>query len=296
MQKLICLAFLIAAISSTPAQAKRPRSVDEALKKEYPDAKTEIVNTRTINGVKLFDVKVMTKDGDARAQITEGGDFLLIGEPRSNHNLAKPAQDTLDGLVHTGQQDVGVYRLACYYVDVTAGHRTFRLVIDPLGRMHDIQNESEIKREDDLKSMERVDSKEHAMKADDYAKKYMEGDKVEAVYKMPDSDDFFIVDMKQKDGKDARISLSNVGRILSEREELAINDLPKPVLDTINTMFDATKGKRAYRYEYEYYQVIKTSSGGDKIEIRIRPNGDVVNVKSVSEEEGAVAGHKEQPK
>src|SRR5438094_8102329 len=109
MQKLICLAFLIAAISASPALARRPRTVDDALKKEYPDAKTEIVNTRTINGVKLYDVKVTTKDGDARAQVTETGDFLLIGEPRSNHNLSKPAQDTLDGLFHSGQQDVGVY-------------------------------------------------------------------------------------------------------------------------------------------------------------------------------------------
>jgi hypothetical protein len=293
MQKLICLAFLIAAISTTPAQAKH--TAEEALKKEYPDAKTEIVNTRTINGVKLYDVKVTTKDGESRAEVTEGGDFLLIGEPRSTHNLSKPAQDTLDGLFHTGQQDVGVYRLTIYYVDVTAGKRMFRLAIDPLGRMHDILNDAEIKR-DDIRSFEKVDSKEHAMKADDYAKKYMEGDKVEAVYKLPDSDDFYIVDMKQKNGMDARIALSNVGRILSEREELAINDLPKPVIDTINSYFDATKGKRAYRYEYEYYQVIKTSSGGDKVEIRIRPNGDVLKVRNLSDEESTVASHKEQAK
>src|SRR5262249_22720893 len=159
-------------------------------KKEYPDAKTEIVNTRTINGVKLYDVKVTTKEGESRAQVTEGGDFLLTGEPRANQNLSKPAKDTLDGLFHSGQQHVGVYKQTIYYVDVAAGKKNFRLAIDPLGRMHDIMNEGEIKHEDDLKGMEKVDSKEHAMKADDYAKKYMEGDKVEAVYKMPDSDDF----------------------------------------------------------------------------------------------------------
>src|SRR2546430_13629824 len=69
MQKLICLAFLIAAVSSTPALAKRPRSVDEALKKEYPDAKTEIVNTRTINGVKLFDVKITSRSEEHTSEL-----------------------------------------------------------------------------------------------------------------------------------------------------------------------------------------------------------------------------------
>lgn len=294
MQKLICLAFLIAAISSTSAHAKRPHNVEEALKQEYPDAKTEIVSTRTLNGVKLSEVKITTKEGDATAEVTEFGDFVVIGEPRGTHNLSKPAQETLDGLFHSSQQDVGVYRVTSYYVDVTAGRRTFRLIIDPTGKIHDIQNEAEIKR-DDIRSLEKVDSKEHAVKADDYAKKYIEGAKVEAVYKMPDSDDFFIVDMKQKNGMDARIALSNAGRILSEREELAINDLPKPVLETINTTFDATKGKHAYRYEYEYYEVDKVSSGGEHVIVQIRPNGDVLRVRT-PQEEGMVAGHKEQPK
>jgi hypothetical protein len=295
MKSLVCLTFVCAAMSlPTFAFAKRTRTVDEALKREYPDAKTEIVSTRTLNGVKLNEVKVMTKDGEARAEVTEFGDFVVVGEPRGTRNLSKPAQDTLDGLFHTQQQDVGVYRVTSYYVDVTAGHRTFRLIIDPVGKIHDIQNESEIKR-DDIRNLEKVDSKEHAMKADDYAKKYMEGDKVEGVYRLPDSEDFYVVDLRQKDGKDARITLSNVGRIFSQREEIAIDELPKPVLDTINQTFDATKGKHAYRYEYEYYQIDKVSSGGEHVEIQIRPNGDVLKVRT-SQEEGTVAGHKEQPK
>ncbi len=295
MKRFICLTFVVAAISVPSALAKRPRTAEEAIKKEYPDAKTQITNTRTFNGVKLYDVKVTTKDGDATAQVTENGDFLLLGEPRTNKNLSKPAQETLDGLFHSAQQDVEVYRVTSYYVDVSAGKRMFRLIIDPLGQIHDILNEAEIKR-DDIRSFEKVDSKEHAMKADDYAKKYMEDCKVEAVYKLPDSEDFFAVDMRQKNGMDARITLSNVGRILSEREEMAINDLPKPVLDTINSTFDATKGKHAYRYEYEYYQIDKVSSGGEHVQIKIRPNGDVLKVRSLTNEQGNLASHKEQAK
>jgi hypothetical protein len=262
---------------SPVALAKRDPDVNRALKKEYPDCTTEVVNVRNVNGVKVSDVKVTTKHGECMAKVTEYGDFVLVGEPRGNSNISKPAIDTLNGLFKRGQQDVDVYRVTSYLVDVKSDKKWFRLRYDPVGELHDISNEAEMKK-DDIKNLEKVDRKDHADKADDYARKYIEGAKVEGVYRNPEDDDFFIVDMKQKDGKDARITISNVGRVLSERDEIDVNDIPKPVLDGMDQMFDRTKIARAYRYEYEYYQFDKVSNSGDRVSVNIRPNGDVLSV------------------
>ena len=277
MRKTLIASSLILSLMSPVAFAKRDPDVNRALKKEYPDATTEVMGVRTVNGVKVSDVKITTKHGETMAKVTEYGDFVLVGESRGDNNVSKPALETLNGLFKKGQQDVDCYRVTSYLVDVKSERKWFRLRYDPVGELHDIYNEAEMKR-DDIKNLEKVDRKDHADKADDYARKYMEGAKVEGVYKSPEDDDFFIVDMKQKDGRDGRITLSNVGRILSEREEIDVNEIPKPVLDGMDQMFDRTKIARAYRYEYEYYQFDKVSSSGDRVSVKIRPNGDVLSV------------------
>jgi hypothetical protein len=277
MRKSLIVSSLVVSLMSPVVLAKRDPDVNRALKKEYPDATTEVIDVRTVNGVKVSDVKVTTKRGECMAKVTEYGDFVEVGEPRGGENVSREAVATLNGLFKEGQSDVDCYRVTSYLVDVKTDKKWFRLRFDPVGEIHDIYNEADMKK-DEIKNLEKVDRKDHADKADDYARKYIEGAKVEGVYKYPDDDDFFIVDMKQKDGKDARITLTNVGRILDEREEIRVNDIPKPVLDGMDQMFDRTKIVRAFRYEYEYYQFDKTTNAGDRVNIKIRTNGDVISV------------------
>ena len=48
----------------------------------------------------------------------------------------------------------------------------------------------------------------------------------------------------------------------------------------MDQMFDRTRIDRAFRYEYEYYEFDKTTSGGDLVTVKIRPNGDVLAVQN----------------
>ena len=57
------------------------REIDS--KKAYPDAGTQITNVHTVNGVKVSEVKVTTKQGESTAEVTEYGDFLMYGVPRA---------------------------------------------------------------------------------------------------------------------------------------------------------------------------------------------------------------------
>jgi hypothetical protein len=278
MQKHVIGSLLVAGLClAIGFGGQRGRDVDRALKQEYPDAQTEITGRRVLNGVKVFDVKIRDRHGESTATVTEFGDFILTGQPRGDWNISRPALETLNGLFKGGQRDVDVYHATNYLIDVWTDHKLFRLRFDPVGRLNDVDNEAEIHK-DDVQNLQRVNRDAHSLHADDYARKYYSDCKIEGIYRAPNLDDFFIVEMRQADGYDARITLNNDGRVFSEREQIDVHEIPKPIFDAIDQMFDRTKIDRAYRYDYEYYQFDKVTNAGDHVSVRIRPNGDVLGV------------------
>ena len=255
----------------------RDRDVDHALKQEYPDSQTEIVGRRVLNGVKVYDVRIRDRHGESTATVTEFGDFIVTGRPRGDWNVSRPAQETLKGLFKSGQRDVDVYHVTNYLVDVWTDRKLFRLRFDPVGRLQDIDNEASIHK-DDVQNLERANRDARSLHADDYAHRYFPDCKIIGVYRAPGLDDFFIVDMLQRDGYSARMTLNNDGRVFSEHEQIDVHDIPQPIFAAIDQMFDRTRIDRAYRYEYEYYQFDKVTSSGNHVSVRIRPNGDVLGV------------------
>src|SRR4051812_807706 len=261
MRKPFIVSLLVGGLCLAVAfGGQRDRDVDRALKKEYPDAQTQVTNATVTNGVKIFNVKIRDKHGESTAVVTEFGDFMLTGRPRGDSNISRPAMDTLNGLFKRGQRDVDVYHVTEYLIDVWSDHKLFRLRFDPVGRLHDVGNEAEI-RKDEIENFQRINRDAHSLHADDYARQYYADCKIQGVYRAPNLDDFFIVDMVQHNGYDARITLNNDGRVFSEREQLDVRDIPKPIFDAIDQMFDRTRIERAYRYEFEYYQFDKVTNG-----------------------------------
>src|SRR5678809_1250975 len=82
MRKSMLVSLVVAGAMSSLVYAKRDPDVNKTLKREYPDAQTQVVNVREINGVKVSFVNIKTKDGDATAQVTEYGDLVSYGLPR----------------------------------------------------------------------------------------------------------------------------------------------------------------------------------------------------------------------
>lgn len=285
---LVRSAALAVLCSSMVFGAGKPVSADDAIKREFPNATTKVVDTRIINGVKVDDVAVTTSKGIAKAQVTEFGDFLLIGQARGTAPISAPAMETLTGLFKAGDQDVDVYRISSYVLDVSSGKKNFRLTFDAVGRLLDVVNDADIQG-DEQNKLEKVDDKNTADKAEQYAKKYNSDATVAAVYKSPVGDDFYEVAMKQKNGLDARLTLDSSGRVFSFRNQIADSDIPKPVTDAFSEMFAGTKIDHAYRYVHEYYQLEKTTADGYHVIIKIRPNGDVMQVQHEGGTEAATA-------
>src|SRR5437016_11253058 len=151
MSKWFASAIVIGGLCAAGwAAAPKPSNpVDKALKERYPDAKIQIERTREVNGVKVTDAKVTTKDGESTAEVTEYGDFLLWGLPRRGgmSGVAKPAADTINGLFKGSPSDVDLYWATDYLVDIGMGKKIFRLRFDPVGRLRDIDSAAAMKEE-----------------------------------------------------------------------------------------------------------------------------------------------------
>lgn len=276
MKRFLLTACAIAALVCNVAMADRNKAVDRALKSQYPDAKTEVVGTRMINGVKVNEVRVTSKDGDSTALVTNDGDFIVSGMPVNAKSMPADASRALNGLFKNNPSDVERNIVTSYTTEVDAGGKLYALRFDPVGRLRDIANEAEIKAGDLSKSD--MSTSERANKVRELATKRYDGAKVTEIHLFPPAGDgYYIATVDTDDGKVDIVANEN-GTVYSQREHLNRDKLPAPVKDSIDKTFANANIKNVYRTTYEYYQFNTKSTGGDQVTIRVRPNGDIMSV------------------
>jgi hypothetical protein len=287
MKHLFTAALVATLLFAAPAFAERDPDVAKAIKSRYADAKTEVTGHREINGVKVYQVKVSTDEGDSIAEITEYGDFLLYGVPlQAGKGLPKSASETLESLFKAKPDDVDQYRATSYLVDVDSGKKTFRMRFDAVGRLLDVDTAQDVK-----EAMSHLDKATDAgaKKASERALKWNSGLTVENVYFADDSHEYYLVDLKNKAGKDATITVSAAGNVSAFRNEIPKADIPEPVMATMNKLFDTAKLKTAYKAEYQFYEFVQKIDDGELL-VRVRANGDIMSItpKKAAEEESPV--------
>src|SRR6185436_7649726 len=120
----------------------------KSLAERYPDAKTEIINTSEINGVKVYDVKITNKQGTSTAQITDYGDFLMYGKPHEFGAITNAISQDVSGLFNAKPEDVEMYRVTNYYVDFKGSKgKNSTARFDAVGRLKDVMSSEQIARE-----------------------------------------------------------------------------------------------------------------------------------------------------
>jgi hypothetical protein len=273
MRRFFAVAVVASSLFVGQAFAERDPEVDKAIKSRYPDATSEVTGRREINGVKVYQVDIKTKEGDSVAEITEFGDFLLYGVAIKKA-VPKTAAETMQGLFKARPEDVDQFRATSYLVDIDLSKKTYRLRFDAVGRLLDIDHA--ISSKDALKGLDKA-SDAGAKKAEERALNWNAGLKSEGVYFADDSHEFYLVDLKNKHGKDAQITLTADGNVSSFRNEIAKSDIPEPVQQTMAKLFDTGKVKTAYKAEYQFYEFIQTV-GENEITVRVRTNGDIMSI------------------
>jgi len=278
MNRKTILNFAIAGVlaTSSAAFAARDPDVQNALKKAYPDAGTQITNVNKVNGVKVSEVKVTTKQGESTAEVTEYGDFLIYGVPHEYSTVQKSIQTATQGLFKTAPADVDMYRATNYIVDLRGpNNKTISLRYDAVGRLQDVRNTSEVTRANADKDFGGKASGDEAKKAEAVAKKEQPDLQVSGVFKTNEGDGFYYVQ-----GKNGQVIVNPNGQVLSSTEDVAKGELPKPILDSISQLFGDEKITKASRVEDEYYQFNETSVTGEPLVVKMRPNGDILEVRN----------------
>jgi len=296
--KRVLLCSVLALGMAAPAvygakQKKQESEVQQALKERYPDAKTEITGTHEVNGVKVYDVKVTNKMGDSTAQITDYGDFLMYGMPHEYSNVQSSIAQNVGGLFSSKPEDIDMYRVTNYYVEFKGGNnKNYTARYDAVGHLKDIMSSSEIAREAGKNAHgAEVTDKKAVDQAQGYLKRELPNAQIDKVYQAEQGSDFWYV--TTKDG--GELIVNKGGLVYSFREPLAKEDFPEPIAAAIKQTFTAPIDK-LWRGEFEYYQFDQQSQRGTPIVVKMRPNGDIMEVRNdaAAQEEQAVQAKSKQ--
>ncbi len=297
MKKILLTAALASGLCAgnvfAQQKAERNAQVDKALVRAYPDTPTEIQGVETVNGVKVFNIKIDAKSGESTARVTEYGDFLNYGSAQQEgKGLTQMMTQNASGLFKSAPADVELYRATNYFVDIPAPAAKaknrkaqqaqdqkameeygYRVRFDALGRVLDIQNPDEVHAQYSQISGERVSDEALAKRLTEKARQYLgqEGE-VNGVFRAPE-EGYYVVDLK---GLGTSATLNEEGQLLSYRRQVKGNELPQPVRQAVENMF--TTASRSYRGEDAYFQFQQQAQTGNEVIVKMRPNGDILEV------------------
>ncbi len=283
-------------VSSGFAQSKRDPDVQKTLERAYPGAQTQVMGTEQINGVKVFNVNVANDKGGSTAQVTEFGDFLIYGAPQSSPELTKMITNDVGQMFQSKPSDIQLYRSTSYLIDVPVQgegkkQQTYQIRLDSVGRVLNIMSASEMKASQRAADRQAVKDDKVTKKLEQIVRdRYVSKDQALQGVTQSTVPGFY-----EADFKGAAVTLNDQGQILQIREDVAGKDLPLPVRQALEQLVKSST--RAQRVEEEYFQFSQQSATGNAVVVKMRPDGDiidVVNTQAQQEEEAVVAKHKEK--
>jgi hypothetical protein len=296
--RLLVIAFTSLLVSA-PALAKRTPDVKQALAKAYPDATTEVTNDdTTINGVRIYDVKITGKKGQSTAQITEFGDFLMHGEAvASNAELMQLIEQNTGQLFAAKPSDIQAYRTTTYITDVPVqmkgkkkgadGQQVYRIRFDAVGRVLNILDPEQVVAAQPTRQEKVNDKKLNASLEKMARERFVGADaELQGIYKS-DVEGYYDLDFIN-----AAVTINEKGDLIAAREDVNGPDLPAPVRAAISRLVKNTL--RSQRVEETYFQFDQKSETGNSVVVKMRPNGEIVDVVNSQAEQDAVAASAKQ--
>lgn len=269
--RVVSASLLTACLAASSAFGARVNEeAGKTLQRLYPKAEFSDVTTETFNGVDVYNVKVAADGETSTAQISENGDILFYGMPRSLKRLDQQASDALQGLLKTKPSDVETYRTNTYEVEMKAGKRLYELHFNAVGQ---------------LMNIERLDTQERKSTSSDVsrsvrdsmtkvANQYVEGAKIESIEAFPEAEGYYTVHMTGEDGLGRHMTANPDGLIWEDKRDLKRDTLPEPIRQSLSSLFEEGGITRLSRTEVQYYQ-FRQPAGDQVLTVRMHPNGDI---------------------
>ena len=276
---LALCAFGLFVSSVGAAQSDLPKKVQKAIAEEYSEydnVRSELTGTREIMGVKVYEIRVTTSDGDSTARVTENGDFLISGSPRAPGGIPARATRATAELFNKPPRDVEAFTMTWYYVHLDANGHFYQIKFDPTGRIRDISSRREMDASLDVKTEKASDDERNLITQN--LKKRFEKAKVKSVARIEDTD-FFVAELTTEGDHEGRVVLNQKNTLESARIGIDQKELPKSVLETLQRLFGNFRVIATLRGEYRYYEYSQ-DLGADSVRVRVLPSGDIISVMS----------------
>jgi len=253
-------------------------TVDQALEQLYPAKAGHehyVKDPREVNGVQVYDVDVKAPGGTTFAQVTEYGDFLVSGAPVDGREAPPPVREVVEGLFKE-TPNVDAFVATYYYVYTRTGDKAYELRLDAAGRLLDVKTQSSVNAEVPKKQTEAAQS-EHERLVQAARSRFGEV-AITGMYEWWEaSPDFYVVNVQRDDDK-GFVIVGPGGTIYSQRMDIDTNQLPEPVVRTVDEVFRADI-RNAQKGEQQYWQ-FRQPVGEETLTLRIRPSGEILDITS----------------
>lgn len=284
MYKLLGSVVLLALCSGVWAAGidrDTERKIADAVRARFKaDARFEILKENQAGAIKTYDIRIIKQRDDANACITEDGVFLLTGFPGNDtaRNLPADVKELITGLSWAKPEDLGKYERTMYYVDVKLRNRIYRLQINPIGNLWDIQAMSEL-RSDDPSRWEQATQRE-VRDLEWRFREYFGNAKVKEVRRDPENPQFFFVEVLDDRGGETQVLMNTAYDIEWWRASVSSRQLPRVVEECVRHYFPEAQMLKAWRDQMTFYQLEERLRGGESLQLRITPKGDVIRVRN----------------
>lgn len=277
------------AAANQQGNQNEPAPMRQAIQSHFPNAQSQIQGQREEDGVRVYQVRITPQNGQpVDATVTEYGDFLDSGSDLGTNVQSLPpgvrelTQSIWKNPPANVRQMMGTY----YWVTVgapgtraaglaqAAGSNVYALRFDGAGRLLDIKAPSQLHAEN-WQAFQNAPA-DVSQKLTQMAQARYRNAKVQAVKQIPGQSGFYEVRF-QINGQDGWLRADPNGVISDEATTIAVNLLPKPVQQTINSTFNGDRVIWAARDDIHFYQV-QENVGNQEVAIRVQPDGDVLSV------------------
>lgn len=286
-----CVSLALCSMLLAADRADLSPQAAAAVTQQFGDAKVDVLGSKTINGVKTYDVQVQGREVQTLALVTESGDFLLSGIPQRRREVPAAVRQTIEGLFKNPDRTPTLYTITVYQADIEMrGGQVSRVDMDAAGRLRDINDA----REDAEATYFAKVEKDRMRNVDKIVADRFAGAKFTDLLQGKQDKEAFIAHF-EKDGQRGRLMLDKEGNILGTSIRIDPKDMPQSVRETIDRTMGADRVKAVRRIQKEFYQFEVPALGGEMIRVKVLANGDVwqiVNPAAAEEEKTVSAGHK----
>jgi len=288
----------VVALSLTPVfAAEAPKKVQRAVENIYPDKTVTVEPSRTINGVPTFEAVVENRKGDAKNMtiLTENGDIVMSSQRRTDGAPTPAVERIAKELFKMPMNDYQAIEQTFYFVNTDLGGNVYQLKIDATGRIRDVQTERDL-RLSDISGYEKASGSDRDAVIG-FVQKWHDNAKAGEVYQYQPIPGYYLVQYTTAEGDKGEAILNRTGRVYQEITGMKTESLPRPVRQAIDESIAGAKIQSVMRGDMRYYE-FQRPAGNDTLRLRIRPNGEIVQVfnQRTDEEDRAVTAGERQPR